>query len=108
VSSPFTSIKSSSDRTVNRDFHSAIAQCSRNPLLIDLLCGELYALLRLYRGVTSSVRLRPSRVEIEHERIVVAIEDRDPDLTELLMRRHIAAARIRREKALAQPAGTAG
>jgi DNA-binding GntR family transcriptional regulator len=39
---------------------------------------------------------------VEHERIVSAIEDRDPDLAEMLMRRHIAAARVRRETALEQ------
>ena len=89
----------------DQDFHAAIARCSRNPMLIDLLCGELYALLRLYRGVASPVRPRPSRAEIEHERIVSAIEDRDPDLAELLMRRHIAAARLRRQQALAHRGG---
>jgi DNA-binding GntR family transcriptional regulator len=33
---------------------------------------------------------------------VSAIEDRDPELAERLMRRHTAAARVRRETALAQ------
>jgi DNA-binding GntR family transcriptional regulator len=42
---------------------------------------------------------------VEHERIVCAIEDRDADLAEITMRRHIAAARARREAVLAQ-AGT--
>jgi DNA-binding GntR family transcriptional regulator len=32
----------------------------------------------------------------------MAIEDRDPDLAETLIRRHIADARARRETALAQ------
>jgi DNA-binding GntR family transcriptional regulator len=86
----------------NQDFHSAVAQCSRNPMLIDLLCGELYALLRLYRGLPFGIRPRGRRAVVEHERIVSAIEDRDPDLAELLMRRHIAAARTRRETALGQ------
>lgn len=84
----------------NRDFHSAIARCSRNPMLIDLLCGELYALLRVYRGIGPSPQARSRPAAVEHERIVSAIEDRDPELAELLMRRHVAAARRRREVAL--------
>lgn len=90
------------DEQHDRDFHFAIAQCSRNPMLIDLLCAELYPLLRLYRGKPPEFRPHGRRPVVEHERIVSAIEDRDADLAELLMRRHIAAARLRRETALAQ------
>jgi len=90
------------DEQHDRDFHFAIAQCSRNPLLIDLLCAELYPLLRLYRGTPAGFRSRGRRPIVEHERIVSAIEDRDADLAELLMRRHIAAARLRRQTALDQ------
>ncbi len=89
------------DEQHDRDFHFAIAQCSRNPMLIDLLCAELYPLLRLYRGTPTGFRPHGRRPVVEHERIVAAIEDRDPDLAEMLMRRHIAAARLRRETALA-------
>jgi DNA-binding GntR family transcriptional regulator len=87
------------------DLHFSIAQCSRNPLLIDLLCAELYPLLRLYRGIPAGFQSRGRRPVAEHERILSAIEDRDPDLAEMMMRRHIAAARLRRETALAQAAG---
>jgi DNA-binding GntR family transcriptional regulator len=93
------------DERYDQDFHFSIAQCSRNPMLIELLCAELYPLLRLYRGQLPLVRPRRRPAVIEHERIVSAIEDRDPELSELLMRRHIAAARLRRETALAQTNG---
>ena len=93
------------DERHDQDFHFAIAQYSRNPMLIDLLCAELYPLLRLYRGLPPSLQPRRRRAIVEHERIVSAIEDRDPDLAELLMRRHIAAARVRRETALARTNG---
>jgi DNA-binding GntR family transcriptional regulator len=73
--------------------------------LIELPCAEVYPLLRLYRGQLPGVRPRRRRAAIEHERIVSAIEDRDPELAELLMQRHIAAARGRRETALAQTNG---
>ena len=71
-------------------------------MLTDLLCLELYPLLRLYRGLPTFPRPRTTRAALEHERIVAAIEDRDADLAEMMMRRHIAAARLRREAALIQ------
>ena len=108
-STPITGGEDSSeaafDERHDRDFHFTIAQCSRNPMLIDLLCAELYPLLRLYRGMPVGFRPRVQRAAVEHERIVSAIADRDPDLAEMLMRRHIAAARARRETALAQASG---
>lgn len=91
----------------DRDFHVTVAQLSHNPMLTDLLCAELYPLLRLYRGLPLGLQPRGRRAVVEHERVTAAIEDRDPDLAELLMRRHIGAARERRELALAalgQPA----
>lgn len=93
------------DERHDRDFHFTIAQCSRNPMLIDLLCAELYPLLRLYRGMPVGFRPRVQRAAVEHQRVVSAIADRDPDLAEMLMRRHIAAARVRRETALANTIG---
>jgi DNA-binding GntR family transcriptional regulator len=86
----------------DRDFHFMIAQASRNPMLIALLCDELYPLLRLYRGRHAEKLLRSRRALVEHQRILAAIEERDCELAELHMRRHIAAARLRREKALAE------
>jgi DNA-binding GntR family transcriptional regulator len=40
------------------------------------------------------VRGRGERTVAEHRRILEAIEDRDGELAELHMRRHIAAARV--------------
>lgn len=89
------------DERSDQDFHLAIAKCSRNPTLIDLLCAELYPLLRLYRGMPPIIRTHGNRAVVEHERIVSAIEDHDADLAEILMRKHIAAARQRRGIAIA-------
>ncbi|HAU08108.1 MAG TPA: GntR family transcriptional regulator, partial [Gammaproteobacteria bacterium] len=61
--------------------------------LFNLLCDELYHLLRLYRVQTSSQPSRPAQAFKEHHRIVDAIEERDSVLAELLMRRHIASAK---------------
>lgn len=83
----------------DRDFHFQIAQASRNPLLIGLLCAELYPLLRLYRSRNDNIALR-ERSAVEHRRIYDAIIDKDPDVAEMMMRRHIASARARRIEAL--------
>ena len=86
----------------DRDFHFMIAQASGNPQLIELLCSELYPLLRLYRGPLPTTSPRSPRARVEHQRIVAAIEDHDADIAELQMRRHIAAARLRRERAIGE------
>lgn len=79
--------------TANSDFHFMVARIGRNQHLFDLLCGEYYTLFRLYRMQHRIVPGRAQRALAEHERIVEAIADRDGELAELLMRRHIASAR---------------
>lgn len=79
--------------TANTDFHFMVARIGRNKHLFDLLCGEYYTLFRLYRMQHRIVPGRAQRALVEHERIVDAIADRDPELAELLMRRHVSAAR---------------
>tara|TARA_B110000858_G_scaffold197668_1_gene260197 strand:+ start:21849 stop:22517 length:669 start_codon:yes stop_codon:yes gene_type:complete len=75
------------------DFHYLIVQLSGNTRLFNLLCDELYHLLRLYRVQTSSTPSRPVQAFKEHHQIVDAIESGDGELAELLMRRHIASAK---------------
>ena len=74
-------------------------------MLIRLLCGDFYQLLRFYRSQLVHVRGRGARTVVEHRRILEAIEDRDGELAELLMRRHIAAARSQLSAALRQQDG---
>lgn len=75
------------------DFHYLIVQLSGNKRLFNLLCGELYHLLRLYRAQTSSGPSRPEQAFKEHYQIVNALENRDGELAELLMKRHISRAK---------------
>ena len=82
-----------SQGSADEDFHFAIARFSRNGLLISLLCNEYYQLIRLYRSQHKSVTGRAKRAFVEHCRIVDALADGDAELAELLMRRHVAAAR---------------
>ena len=71
------------------DFHYRIVQGSQNHCLQQTLCGELYHIVRMYRYQTSTGSKRPAQALHEHRRIVEAIEQRDAELAELLMRRHI-------------------
>jgi DNA-binding GntR family transcriptional regulator len=86
--------------TANSDFHFFVARLSRNQRLFDLLCGEYYTILRLYRMQHRIVPGRAQRALMEHGRIVDAIADGDGELAELLMRRHITAARGGIEKSI--------
>lgn len=75
------------------DFHYRIIQGSHNRALIDLLIGEMYHLVRMYRYQFSTTANRPRKALGEHRQIVEAIEARDGEMAELLMRRHISRAR---------------
>lgn len=75
------------------DFHYRIIQGSGNKTLSQMLCGELYQLVRMYRLQFSATPNRPRQAFTEHHRILDAIAERDGELAELLMRRHIAASK---------------
>lgn len=75
------------------DFHYRIIQGSHNQTLIDLLIGEIYHLVRMYRYQFSMTTNRPQKALGEHRQIIEAIENRDGEMAELLMRRHISRAR---------------
>ncbi len=82
------------------DFHFRIVKGSGNLRLCRLLCNDLYHLVRMYRfqfGM-SSPRARPAYSE--HLQIVEAIEARDGEQAEMLMRFHIRASRRNVERQL--------
>ena len=75
------------------DFHYKVILGSHNQQLINLICNQLYHLVRMYRYQFGMHSHRAARAFIEHSNIIQAISDRDGELAELLMRRHIAASR---------------
>jgi DNA-binding GntR family transcriptional regulator len=85
------------------DFHFRIIRASGNATLISLLLDEYYLLIRMFRRQLGQVGGRARRALFEHRRIADALADRDGDLAELLMRRHIAAARDSIERSLENP-----
>jgi len=74
------------------DFHYRIARASQNQWILDNLHGELYQLIRMGRHQSGQTPERPARALSQHRLIVAAIEQRDEELAELLMRRHISGA----------------
>jgi DNA-binding GntR family transcriptional regulator len=71
------------------DFHYRIIQGSKNAHLISMLVNGLYHLVRMYRVQLGMAGPRVTTAFDEHKHIVQAISNRDPELAEMLMRRHI-------------------
>lgn len=76
------------------DFHYLIIKASKNDQLIALLCDQLYHLIRMYRSQSPRKNDRPEKALYEHFAILNAIKTRDPELAEMLMRRHIKNSRL--------------
>ncbi|WP_367196875.1 GntR family transcriptional regulator [Amorphus sp. 3PC139-8] len=83
------------------DFHFRIAKASENDLLIAMITGDLYDLLRIYRYKSSTMVGRATQALTEHQAIVAALQSRNPDTAEEAMRTHIRNARIHARLALA-------
>src|SRR4051812_8385538 len=92
------------------DFHYRIVQGSHHALLVGFLAEDLYHLMRMYRFQLGMTSPRVRQALSEHHQLVDAIERRDGEMAELLMRRHIRSARanVERRLAAAQPAESGG
>ena len=75
------------------DFHYQIIKGSGNAMLTKQLCNELYHLIRMFRYQTSRFKARSNRALIEHQQLIYAIEQRDSQMAEMVMRHHIARAK---------------
>jgi DNA-binding GntR family transcriptional regulator len=75
------------------DFHFRIVKASRNERLIEMICGDLYDLLRVYRYKYSRMAGRAKLAYQEHTDILEALSSRDPDSAETTMRHHLRNAR---------------
>ena len=75
------------------DFHVRIVKGSRNTRLVQMLCEDLYYLLRVYRYKSSTKPGQAKQVLREHKDIVAALVRRDPVEAEQKMRLHISNAR---------------
>jgi DNA-binding GntR family transcriptional regulator len=82
------------------DFHFRLITASRNERLMQMLSGDLYDLLRVYRYKSSTLSGRATRAYEEHRAILAAIKARDPQAAEARMREHIRNARLHVEAQL--------
>lgn len=85
---------------INHDFHYAIVKGCNNNRLAHLLCDDLYHLMRMYRYQLGRETSRASSAQKEHAMLMDALRDRDGELAELLMRRHIRMSRKHIEKSI--------
>jgi DNA-binding GntR family transcriptional regulator len=83
------------------DFHFRIVTASRNERLVQMLFGDLYYLLRIYRYKSSTKPGRAMKALEEHKAIVDALARHDPVAAEQKMRQHLRNARIYVEEQLA-------
>lgn len=82
------------------DFHYRIIIGSKNNHLITMLIDGIYHLVRMYRVQLGMAGPRVSTAFDEHKHIVQAISNRDEELAEMLMRRHILYSRNNIEQKL--------
>ncbi|MCU7834012.1 MAG: GntR family transcriptional regulator [gamma proteobacterium symbiont of Taylorina sp.] len=85
---------------INNDFHYGIVKGSKNNRLKHILRDDLYHLMCMYRYQLGREGGRASSAAKEHALIMDALRDRDGELAELLMRRHIRLSRQYIEKSL--------
>ena len=76
-------------------FHELIIKGSKNKVIEHALLQEIYYLIMMFRYQNTAVHTSSANALTEHRQIVYAIEQRDTQLAEMIMRRHIAHARNR-------------
>lgn len=75
------------------DFHFRIMRASRNQRLVQVICGDLHYLLKVYRyRLSTNSPQRAAQALEEHREILAALAKRDPALAEAAMRRHIQSS----------------
>lgn len=80
-------------RTPDFDFHFRIVTASGNARLIQMLCTDMYDLLRIYRYRSSTLGGRARDAFDEHGTILATLKDHDEEAAEAAMRRHIRNSR---------------
>lgn len=75
------------------DFHTAVIHASGSNQLINLLCGELFDLMRVYRYRSSGEEGRTPDAFREHRQIAAAMRARDGNRAAELMCQHVRRSR---------------
>ena len=82
----------------NFDFHYQIAKASGNDRLLAMLCGDIWFLMRTYRYPEGLSPPSLGFTYADHNSIFNALEARDADACERLMRDHLQHLRIHLEE----------
>ncbi|MGE0720010.1 MAG: FCD domain-containing protein, partial [Alphaproteobacteria bacterium] len=82
------------------DFHMRIVSGAYHPRLSRLLNEDFYTLYRMWRANFEWVRAGGQRSWNDHQRILEALEQRDGELAEMMVRRHITRLREQAEENL--------
>lgn len=80
-------------REANLAFHQLIRKASRNEILVRQLGDDWHFLSRLWLRQHPEFSMRGHNAIDDHYRVLYALEERDAELAEILMRRHIANTR---------------
>lgn len=83
-------------------FHEMVVRGSKNKVIERALIHELYNLIKMFRYQNEFANTSSTNSLVEHRQIVYAIEQRDPVLAEVTMRRHIVHARARIERRMSE------
>jgi DNA-binding GntR family transcriptional regulator len=77
---------------LNIEFHEAIARGSRNGLLLQFM-RQIHDWVRRFRETTLSYQGRATQAANEHDALLEALANRDPDAAERIAREHMVHAR---------------
>jgi DNA-binding GntR family transcriptional regulator len=84
---------------LNRDFHSCILHAARNRYLVQSFQGLAHHFI-LLGATTIESETRLSEVVAQHQTIIAALRDRDPDAAMQSMRDHMETSLLHRLKGL--------
>lgn len=82
------------------DFHLRIVRGAYHPRLSRMMSEDFYALFMMWRRNFDWLHGDVGRSWVDHRRILEAIESRDGELAEILMRRHVSRLREQAEERL--------
>ena len=83
-------------------FHETLIRGSKNNVIKNALLHRLYPLIKMFRYQNSKMSNSTSISLLEHRQIVYAIEQRDPELAAVTVKRHIVRARDRIKRHLSK------
>ena len=95
-------VSAARSRGYHSDFHMHIVRGSHNEGLVRMLGEDHYHLHKLWRLRCRWLRFGGESSWSDHRRILEAIEFRDPECAEILMRRHVARLRLESLEELAR------